>query len=112
MAKFQPLVMETMTKSKDGFLGVGVLRATTGINTSGGLGTAPGICWEGFAVTGSSLPPSAFQGFTHSAAPCPIRTPFLGGWEQELELLCLSGVQSTGVTWRVPLSSVTHILES
>lgn len=25
MAKFQPLVMETMTKSKDGFLGVSIM---------------------------------------------------------------------------------------
>lgn len=48
VAKFQPLLMETMTKSKDGFLGVGVLEATdSGINTAGGLGTAPGIHWEG-----------------------------------------------------------------
>lgn len=48
VAKFQPLLMETMTKSKDGFLGVGVLQAPdSGINTSGGLGTAPGIRWEG-----------------------------------------------------------------
>lgn len=36
VAKFQPLLMETMTKSKDGFLGVGVLQGPDcGTNTSG-----------------------------------------------------------------------------
>lgn len=30
VAKFQPLVMETMTKSKDGFLGVGVMQDVYG----------------------------------------------------------------------------------
>jgi len=30
VAKFQPLVMETMTKSKDGFLGVGIMQDVYG----------------------------------------------------------------------------------
>lgn len=115
MAKFQPLVMETMTKSKDGFLGVGVLQATnSGINTSGGLGTAPGICWEedmvllnpmGFAVTGNSLSISGFRRTQQHHAP--VRTAFLGAGIRAA-LLQLS---AEAVVLRVPLSSVTHIPE-
>lgn len=107
VAKFQPLLMETMTKSKDGFLGVGVLQApNSGMSTPGGLGAAPGggrglLSPVGFAVAGPSCLPQHFRVSVHSEH-------LAGNGSRNWSWLCLTECRAVLLHASSPLLCYSH----